>query len=147
MILAIIIDAPSSGDEGESVVSRRRTSGNKRALPRIDLELKVEAASDSGKHTGAVTNISAGGVFVATEQPVSVGDQLKLELTLPDSKKSISLDSKVRWVRQRRGAGRRNRPAGMGLQFVNLTTETSSVIGSFLQAHLSPFAGRARSRS
>ena len=129
------------------MVSRRRTGGNKRALPRIDLEVKVDAASESGTHTGATINISAGGVFVATEQPRNVGDQLKLELKLPDSKKSISLDSKVRWVRRRRVGGRRDRPAGMGLQFVNLTTETSSVIGSFLQAHLSPFAGRARSRS
>lgn len=129
------------------MVSRRRRGGNNRALPRIDLEVKVNAASDSGTYTGATINISAGGVFVATEEPISVGDQLKLELTLPDSKEAISLDSKVRWVRRRRVAGRRDRPAGMGLQFVNLTTETSSVIGSFLQAHLSPFAGRARSRS
>ncbi len=128
------------------MVSRRRTGGYKRALPRIELEVKVDAASDSGTHTGATINISAGGVFVATDKPVSVGDQLKLELTLPDSKESISLDSKVRWVRRRRVAGRRDRPAGMGLQFVNLTTETSSIIGSFLQAHLSPFAGSARSR-
>ena len=128
------------------MVSRRRTGGYKRALPRIELEVKVDAASDSGTHTGATINISAGGVFVATDKPVRVGDQLKLELTLPDSKESISLDSKVRWVRRRRVAGRRDRPAGMGLQFVNLTTETSSVIGSFLHAHLSPFAGSARSR-
>jgi uncharacterized protein (TIGR02266 family) len=133
---------------GDPVVARRRKGGNKRALPRIDLEVKVDAASDSGgAHTGSTINISAGGVFVAMEPPISLGEQLKLELTLPDSKRPISLDSKVRWVRRRRVAGRRDRPAGMGLQFVNLTTETSSVIGSFLQAHLSPFAGRARTRS
>ena len=131
---------------GKSVVSRRRTGGYKRALPRIDLEVKVHAAGASGTHSGSTINISAGGVFVATEKPVPVGDQLKLELTLPDTNESVSLDSKVRWVRRRRVAGRRDRPAGMGLQFVNLTTETSSIIGSFLQAHLSPFAGRPRSR-
>ena len=128
------------------MVSRRRQGGNKRALPRIDLEVNVAAASDAGAHAGATLNISAGGVFLATERPINVGDQLKLELTLPGSKRSISVDSKVRWVRRRRIAGRRVRPAGMGLQFTNLTTETSSVIGSFLQAHLSPFAGAARSR-
>lgn len=129
------------------MVSRRRQGGNKRALPRIDLEVNIAAASDAGTHTGATLNISAGGVFLATEQPSNVGDQLKLELTLPGSEQSISLDANVRWVRRRRVGGRRDRPSGMGLQFTNLTTETSSVIGSFLQAHLSPFAGRARSRS
>ena len=129
------------------MVSRRRKGGNNRGLPRIDLEVQVAAASDSGTHTAATLNISAGGVFLVTTQPSNVGDQLQLELTLPDSKQCISLDSKVRWMRRRRVAGRRARPAGVGLQFINLTTETSSVIGSFLQAHLSPFAGRARSRS
>ena len=127
--------------------SRRRSGGNKRALPRIELQVAIDTAGDGGTHTGSTRNISAGGVFVATDQPVRVGDQLKLELKLPASRNSITLDSTVRWVRLRRGAGGRNRPAGMGLQFINLTTETSSVIGSFLQAHLSPFAGRARSRT
>ena len=85
-------------------------------------------------------------MFVATAQPAAIGRQLMLELSLPDSDGPMVLESRVRWVRRRRVAGRPDRPAGMGLQFVNLTTETSSIIGSFLQAHLSPFAGRARIR-
>ena len=86
-------------------------------------------------------------LFVATAQPAAVGGLLTLELSLPGGDGPIVLESCVRWVRRRRVAGRRDRPAGMGLQFVNLTTETSSIIGSFLQAHLSPFAGRPRSRT
>lgn len=124
----------------------RGRSRNKRALPRIDLEVAISAADDSGKQVGSTVNISTGGVFVATTRPGAVGRQLMLELSLPDGDGPIVLESCVRWVR-RRAARRADRPAGMGLQFVNLTTETSSVIGSFLQAHLSPFAGRARSRT
>jgi uncharacterized protein (TIGR02266 family) len=118
---------------------------NKRALPRIDLEVVISAADDSGKQVGCTVNISAGGVFIATTRPGAVGRQLVLELSLPEADAPIVLESCVRWVRRRRGSP--DRPAGMGLQFVNLTTETSSVIGSFLQAQLSPFAGRGRSRT
>lgn len=122
--------------------SRRRAGGkNKRALPRIDLEVEVSAASQRGTHAGSTLNISAGGMFVATTQLIPVGDQLMVELRLPGGDRSISLDSRVQWLRRKRAPGRRDRPAGMGLQFVNLTTETSAVIGSFLQAHLSPYAG------
>jgi uncharacterized protein (TIGR02266 family) len=125
----------------------RSRSKNQRALPRIDLEVAIATPDDPAKQVGSTVNISAGGVFVATARPVPIGRQLTLALSLPDGDGPIVLESRVRWVRRRRVAGRRDRPAGMGLQFVNLTTETSSIIGSFLQAHLSPFAGRARSRS
>jgi uncharacterized protein (TIGR02266 family) len=117
---------------------------NKRALPRIDLEVAVAAASDHGRHEGDTVNISAGGVFIATAALVPVGERLMLELTLPGGDGPIALDSRVRWLRRKRSAGRRDRPAGMGVQFINLTTETSSIIGSFLQQHLSPFAGPGR---
>jgi uncharacterized protein (TIGR02266 family) len=119
---------------------------NKRALPRIDVEVAIGAGDDRGKHIGSTVNISAGGVFVATTRPLAIGRQLMLELSLPDSDGPIVVESRVRWVRRRRLPGRRARPAGMGLQFVNLTTETSSIIGSFLQAQLSPFAGPPRAR-
>ena len=124
----------------------RARGRNKRALPRIDLEVTIDAADDLGKQAGSTLNISAGGVFVATAQPAAVGRLLTLELSLPGGDAPIVLESYVRWVRGRRVAGRRDRPAGMGLQFVNLTAETSSIIGSFLQEHLAPFAGRPRSR-
>ena len=125
---------------------RRSRAKNKRALPRIDLEVAVAAASDLGTHAGDAVNISAGGVFLATAALAPVGERLRLELTLPGGDGPIALDSRVRWVRRKRVAGRRARPAGMGLQFINLTTETSSIIGSFLQTQLSPFAGTPRSR-
>jgi Tfp pilus assembly protein PilZ len=86
-------------------------------------------------------------MFVATAPLIPVGDQLIVELRLPGGDRSISLDSRVQWLRRQRAPGRRARPAGMGLQFVNLTTETSAVIGSFLQAQLLPFAGTPRGRS
>ena len=114
---------------GKSVGPSRRTGGNQRALPRIDLQVTIDTAGAGGTLTGASRNISAGGVFVATEQPLRVGDQLKLELKLPDRRETITLDSKVRWVRLRRSAPRAHRPAGGGLQFVNQNTETTSVKG------------------
>ena len=57
---------------------------------------------------GRGKDISVGGMYVETEQPLAFGAELVVQVTLPGQKAAFSIPAVVRWVR----AGE-----GMGVQF------------------------------
>jgi uncharacterized protein (TIGR02266 family) len=60
------------------------------------------------------TNLSRGGLFVATPTPAQVGTVLTLAMGVPGMNEPASLKARVRWVRPTPDEGG---PAGMGLSF------------------------------
>jgi uncharacterized protein (TIGR02266 family) len=63
---------------------------------------------------GTSSNVGVGGLFVLTEQRLSIGERLTLEFTLPDHVHPTSIDAEVRWIDEAEG-----RPAGLGMRFLN----------------------------
>ena len=107
---------------------------NVRASERFDLEVKVDLESDHNFYTGLTQNISAGGVFIATNHIRRIGDRITLKFTLPGSEKTIDVDTEVRWIRENSALQRVEGAQGMGVRFINLTPEASAAINSFIQA-------------
>jgi uncharacterized protein (TIGR02266 family) len=60
------------------------------------------------------TNISVGGLFVATDRQFQIGNRLTVELSLPRHIRPIAVGAEVRWVRDNDG-----RASGVGVRFVN----------------------------
>jgi len=64
-------------------VSRRE----KRSLPRLELELPARVSKTGGEDSGALEirtrDVSAGGAFFQTGEPVPIGTELKIDLILP----------------------------------------------------------------
>jgi len=93
----------------------------KRQLERFELSLpaKIQIISDehSAEMASSTTNVSSGGAYFEMQQPLAVGTEVKIDLTLPldkfvklvDTEKSISvsLTGKVTF----------NRTDGMGVSF------------------------------
>ena len=73
----------------------------------------VRSAVDS--FSGVSQNIGLGGMFVAIERSLTVGDRCTVEFTLPDHIRPVSVDAEVRWTRELD-----DRRVGAGLRFVNL---------------------------
>ena len=59
--------------------------------------------------------LSHGGLFVPTNKPYSIGDEVFMLLTLMDEAEKIPISGKVVWVTPRGAQG--NRTAGIGVQF------------------------------
>lgn len=79
----------------------------------IEMPVGVRCAVES--FSGVSQNIGLGGMFVATDRRLSVGQRCTVEFTLPDHIRPVSVDAEVRWVREAD-----DRPLGAGLRFVNL---------------------------
>jgi uncharacterized protein (TIGR02266 family) len=105
---------------------------------RIDIELPIQFKTDVGDvgtaRTATATNISTGGVFVATQHVAKLGDRLALNLTVPGWPRPIAVAGEVRWIRTTASPDAPERLVGMGLQFVGLTPVALLVIQEFIQA-------------
>jgi uncharacterized protein (TIGR02266 family) len=104
-----------------------------RSSERFDLEVKVDLESDHNFYTGLTQNISAGGLFIATNVLRRIGDRITLKFSLPGSTESIAIETEVRWIRENSALHKVDGSTGMGVRFINLSPEASTAIQSFLQ--------------
>jgi uncharacterized protein (TIGR02266 family) len=101
---------------GERTPTDRLRASDGRA-GRIPLEVSVRLRSNSGSYPGVTKNICAGGLFVATLGPFSVGERVAVRLAIPGDAEPVEALAEVRWSRSFQELD--DRPAGLGLRFID----------------------------
>jgi len=91
-----------------------KSGAERRKFPRADIMLKVRYHHAKDFLADYTENISAGGVFIATEEQFEMGTELDFEVSFPGLLDPIPLKGKVKWCRPARSA---EEPAGIGVQF------------------------------
>ena len=103
---------------------------NRRDLVRLGFTATVDVLTPSTFWTGFTENISEGGLFLATAEPLRIGDEVAITLGI-EGDPPIELTGVVRWLRLSQGP---NGPApGAGVQFVGMNEETSLRIHRFME--------------
>ena len=95
---------------------------NRRAAPRVLVDLKVDYASEENYLFAYITDISATGIFVRTTTPEDPGTHLNLRF-LPDATAHgapIEVEGQVIWINPYRPGAPDNLHPGMGIRFVDL---------------------------
>ncbi len=95
---------------------------NKRNTPRVPV--KIEVTCDAGEVSGETFNISTGGLFLQTEQPLDPGRQVEVSFSLPGNQQPITCRARVAWIIAADKADSNNHPAGMGMEFLNPQEES-----------------------
>lgn len=103
----------------------------RRGAPRAELEVEVGLEGENRFFTGMTGDLSAGGLFVATDTPLMVGTELVLSFVLPDAYR-VATDATVTWVRAPRYRPD-ELPAGMGVRFERLADADRKAIDHFLR--------------
>jgi uncharacterized protein (TIGR02266 family) len=98
----------SDGGESEGLGDDARRSA------RAGVVLQLEYRSASHLLVSYCTNLSRGGLFVPSTDPLPAGTRVALTLSIPGEDESFDLFAEVRWVRQFDAS---EGPAGMGLAF------------------------------
>jgi len=110
----------------------RLTKPAARQQPRVRAQAMVDYAGPDGHwHSGFSTNLSDGGMFVATVRLLAVGSAVKLRFQLPGGPR-IETTAVVRWVRQVDDQ-RPDAVPGLGVQFGALTGEVRDAIDAFVR--------------
>jgi uncharacterized protein (TIGR02266 family) len=97
---------------------------------RVRMQTMIDLRSDSNFFTGFSTNISEGGVFVATVQTVPRGTTVDVDFTLPGGR-PMKVTGVVRWTREVNDKTPELMP-GLGVQFSNLPPEVAGSISDFV---------------
>jgi len=121
--------AVDAGLEDTSPAGRR---GQRRAAKRFPLKVEVSYGSEHNFYTGFVENMSSGGLFVATHDPVSIGELYELTFSVPGLNRSCTATCEVRWVREYNPLAPDTVP-GMGLRFKQLDPDARAAIELFIR--------------
>ena len=109
---------------------------HRRAFDRLNLEVEVDLVSDHNFYTGLSTNISEGGLFIATHTHKPVGATMEIRFTLPGDTEPVSAIAEVRWAREHNEQS--DTPPGLGMRFVQIADRDLSRIQAFIQATREP---------
>ncbi len=78
-------------------------------------------------------DLSTGGLYVKTDSPLPLDENLTLRFTLPDQKGMVTCKARVAWVNPKQNPRKPELPPGMGIQFVELSLEDMKSIRRFLE--------------
>lgn len=108
------------------------TASNRRAWPRAPIEAAISLTSQHNLYAGIANDISEGGVFVATYQPLPVGAEVAIDLSFEAvGGPRLLVNGEVRWHRGDTPSG--DAAPGMGLRFLDLREEARQWIAEFVR--------------
>jgi type IV pilus assembly protein PilZ len=108
-----------------------RLSGQPRTTPRIPLKIRVEIEEGIPEKALTSVNLSEGGIYLRTPEPLSEGSEIHIKFTLPHDTEQIALEARV--VRTFSLSTQLAEEPGMGLQFVDIPQDILLRIRNFVQ--------------
>ncbi len=105
-----------------------------RKHPRLGpLVIRTVFETHRSQGKGYVTNLSLGGAFLATEQPLLMGEAIDLLIDLPWNMGKVTASAKVVWLTSEADRLERQVPAGGGLAFDHLQPLTAEKLHSYMR--------------
>lgn len=101
----------------------------KRKTERIKKNMKSEVLSEEYAAFSSAVDLSRGGIFISTPEPLGNGSNVKLLLHIPGHGE-LELNGVVRWVRPDETE---NTKAGMGIEFVDIPSDLNRKLDEFLK--------------
>ncbi|ETP72140.1 putative glycosyltransferase [Lachnospiraceae bacterium JC7] len=95
---------------------------------RVNLSISVQFTSETesrGKFFGTITNLSAGGIFMVTSQPLTIGEELTFHYSFKGTERAFKV--KVLW-----GKLYSSGDNGYGLKFLDLSDGAETEIRGFV---------------
>jgi uncharacterized protein (TIGR02266 family) len=106
--------------------------GPHRRAKRFPLKVEVTYGSEHNFYTGFIENLSSGGLFVATHEPVAVGESYEISFTVPGLGRTCAALCEVCWVREHNPTNPEMVP-GMGLKFIRIDADARAAVELFIK--------------
>lgn len=119
---------------GPAVMPAHAKADPRRLHDRAPTELAAVVDLGTESAHAVVQNLSAGGLFVATERLAAQGAMIGVEFALPGDLGAVRAKAEVRWARRGSSDGE---VGGMGLRFVDLESDEAAAIGRYVAAYVS----------
>jgi uncharacterized protein (TIGR02266 family) len=102
---------------------------NQRAFPRITTAIEVAYKCEAGSFTDHTRDLSAKGLYIVTGRPLDVGSPITVSFNLPGFDHDFCISGRVvrNCLSEEPG-----RPAGMGIEFLDIGKDDEKVILQFV---------------
>lgn len=120
-----MVSGPSSKTAAETP---KLSEHFRRTDPRYDRRLEVEILVGSTRLTAVSRNVSLGGMFVETQEPLSVFAPLVVKFRVPTQPELIEVSGEVRWIEPGDGI------CGMGIRWDGLRAREVWALNRYFQS-------------
>ena len=127
----------------------RRTDDDRRKSQRILVDLEVDYQCEDTFLFAYITDMSAFGIFIRTNNPEPPGTRLNLRFRIPPGDVTMALEGEVIWINAFRPGDFNNLNPGMGVQFIDLGDEEKAQLLELIRkvAYLDDHDGHGDSRA
>jgi uncharacterized protein (TIGR02266 family) len=102
---------------------------SKRATRRVPCNIKMSIRNGEKVYTSKTLDISHGGIFLATEEKLSIGEVIDMTFQIPSSDRVVSAVGKVAWVGQ---GGPGHATEGVGVKFSRIDPKDLQLIVEYV---------------
>ena len=88
---------------------------------RINKKIKSEVRTEESVTLSSSVDVSRGGIFISTPEPLGNGSTVNLTIMIPGNGE-VEVQGVVKWIREDETSSGK---AGMGIEFVNVSSELS----------------------
>jgi HD-GYP domain-containing protein (c-di-GMP phosphodiesterase class II)/Tfp pilus assembly protein PilZ len=100
---------------------------------RVPCKAPVSYMMDGALVAGTSADISAKGIFVASERDINAGEKIQISFTLPSiNTEMYETCGRVAWVNQKGMPRKRGMPMGFGVEFLDLNKKTFDAVLSYV---------------
>lgn len=103
---------------------------DRRRDTRVDTNIEIVFREKGSLMRSYMLNVSNGGLFIKTDQPLPIESMVNLQVQLPDDPEVLDILGRVVWVNPK-GADS-TFPRGMGIQFVTMSAPQRDKIMNFV---------------
>ncbi len=102
---------------------------DKRKEERTKKTIKSEVKSEEALTYSTTVDVSTGGMFISTPEPLGSGSKIELSITVPGDGE-VTIHGVVKWIRDDETGGCR---AGMGIEFQDMDESTKKKLGELIR--------------
>ena len=102
---------------------------DKRKEERIKKSIRSEVKSEEALTFSSVVDLSKGGIFISTPEPLNSGTNVELSIMLPGAGE-VTIQGVVKWIRPDENESGR---AGMGIEFQNINDDLKKKLGDLIR--------------
>lgn len=124
----VLMLMPEPEEEASEPAVASGADTDRRDSARTKLDVEVGFNTDTNFYEGRSGDLSDGGVFVVTTEPLPVGEEVQLSMLLPTGQQ-ITLPGRVQWARA--GGRISGMPPGMGIRFLEAGEDAMQGIRDF----------------
>jgi Tfp pilus assembly protein PilZ len=88
-----------------------------------------------GTERRLILDLGLGGIFVEGDEPLPIDEDLEVSFRLPGNSIPVAARCRVIWARAEQGSPSQRLPAGVGLEFVELSAKDRARIHDLLLEH------------